>query len=1081
MTPIEFTGLASSVGPLTKRISLGPNGDLVVDDSACNMWQGTAVRVLVGTMTEVAAYIGACKHNQAIAVGALDQDRPALVNIVTAKNLAKMNGTAGPDTISRTSQHIKYVPGKPALALLDYDTKAMPKALAERIEALGGFWQALLAVVPELKDGGRVTRNSTSSRIERVDTGAKLKGSSGVHVFLLVQNGGDVERFLKALHDRCWLCGFGWMMVGAGGQFLERSIVDRMVYAAERLVFEGEPVLVEPLKQDARHRAPVAHEGEPTNTAAICPKLDDAETTTLKTLKDAELKRLAPASVKVRAKFVKEQVARITARTECSDADAKLAAEQMCEGILLPDVVLAFDDDDLAGATVADILANPERFVGKTLADPLEGIDYGKCKAKVMQRPNGALWINSFAHGRAIYELQCRQEDVGPEEVAAEIERLSWLTGAAYASQRIAFAKRLTMGVGDLDKAIKAEQAKRRHTQEQEALAQPGPLPGETKWPFGIVSEPGGLYAHTGADAVPVWLCAPIEVLGEGRDAEGEGWALHLKWHDGDGRAHCWAMPARAVMGQSGELEGALVERGLRVSVDLAARTQLRHALNGVRSGARVTLISRPGWHTPENGDSAYVLLNGETVGATSEALVLKTPVESASQKTAALGTLKGWQDEIAAKAAGNSFAALALCVAFAGPLLEPLGESSGGFHLYGRSKAGKTLIMRMGISAWGSPKKSGLLRDWRSTANGMEAAAEEANDGFLALDEIHQAEPKEVIGAVYLLSNEGGKQRLDRTATSRARRTWRTLILSTGEIDVAGIAAKAGQKLPAGADVRLPSISVDGQEMWPNLHGAKTADELMGKLQQALTRNYGSAMRVFLDRLTTDLKDPISVIIPRIEGLRSQFNAMLPTDADPQVRDVARRFALVTLAGQLAVEWGLLPWQRDEPMKAATAVLNQWLGRRDGAGSAEESQHVKVVRAFLAEHGSSRLVTIKLGKGSSGPDRWFETYPERTIQYRAGFRRVFDVVEGIVPGDEYLIFPDAWAALCAASSIDPVETGRTLLNAGFLSGPADKRGFQRLFRVPGLGPTKFYAIRSTIFGASGNADAKGGDAGDGV
>jgi len=606
----------------------------------------------------------------------------------------KMNGAAGPDTISRTSQHIKYVPGKPALALLDYDTKGIPKALAERIEALGGFWPALLAVIPELKDGGRVTRNSTSSGIERTDTGAKLKGSSGVHVFLLVHDGADVERFLKALHDRCWLNGFGWMMVGAGGQLLERSVVDRMVYAAERLVFEGEPVLVEPLKQDARHRAPVAHEGNPTNTTAICPKLDDTETATLKTLKDAERKRLAPASAKVRAKFVKEQVARITARIGCSDADAKLAAEQMCEGVLLPDVVLPFDDDELGGATVADILANPDRFVGKTLADPLEGIDYGRCKAKVMRRPNGTLWIHSYAHGRTTYELQCRDADVGPEEIATEIDQLSWLPGAAYASKRSASAKRLTMGVGDLDRAVAAEQARRRYAREQEALAQPAPEVGATKWPLGITSEKSGLYADIGLETGPLWLCAPIEVLGEARDAEGDGWSLYLRWYDGDGRAHRWAMPARAVMGQAGELEGALVERGLRVSYDLPARTQLRRALNGVRSGSRVTLISQPGWHAPGDGDSAYVMLNGETIGTTSEAMVLKTPIENASRKMAARGTLEEWKNEIAAKAAGNPVAAFVMCVAFAGPLLKPLGESSGGFHIYGKSRSGKTMAL---------------------------------------------------------------------------------------------------------------------------------------------------------------------------------------------------------------------------------------------------------------------------------------------------------------------------------------------------------------------------------------------------
>ena len=48
--------------------------------------------------------------------------------------------------------------------------------------------------------------------------------------------------------------GFGWYMVGAGGQLLERSIVDRMVGAPERLVFEGAPVLDPPLAQDQESR-----------------------------------------------------------------------------------------------------------------------------------------------------------------------------------------------------------------------------------------------------------------------------------------------------------------------------------------------------------------------------------------------------------------------------------------------------------------------------------------------------------------------------------------------------------------------------------------------------------------------------------------------------------------------------------------------------------------------------------------------------------------------------------------------------------------------------------------------------------
>jgi hypothetical protein len=41
--------------------------------------------------------------------------------------------------------------------------------------------------------------------------------------------------------------------------------------------------------------------------------------------------------------------------------------------------VLPFDDEELAGVTVADVLADPARFEGATLADPLEGVSYGQC------------------------------------------------------------------------------------------------------------------------------------------------------------------------------------------------------------------------------------------------------------------------------------------------------------------------------------------------------------------------------------------------------------------------------------------------------------------------------------------------------------------------------------------------------------------------------------------------------------------------------------------------------------------------------------------------------------------------------
>ena len=73
---------------------------------------------------------------------------------------------------------------------------------------------------------------------------------------------------------------------------------------------------------------------------------------------------------------------------------------------MLPDLVLPFDDSEFAGCTVGDVLADPSRFAGATLADPVEGVDYGRGCAKIMIADDGTPWIHSFAHGRAIYRLR---------------------------------------------------------------------------------------------------------------------------------------------------------------------------------------------------------------------------------------------------------------------------------------------------------------------------------------------------------------------------------------------------------------------------------------------------------------------------------------------------------------------------------------------------------------------------------------------------------------------------------------------------------------------------------------------------
>jgi putative DNA primase/helicase len=661
-------------------------------------------------------------------------------------------------------------------------------------------------------------------------------------------------------------------------------------------------------------------------------------------------------------------------------------------------------------------------------------------------------------------ELPHEAEEASPErpDVGAAIARLAAMPFADFAACRAEEAAALSMTRRDLDKAVKAARAKATAEGEATRRAGPPPSPGEVRWPGWVRQRPDGLYADAGEDAPPLWLAAPFEVMGEARGADGTGWGLWLRWRDREGRLKAWLMPKRALMVGQGELEATLADLGLNVSGDFAAHRHLRRALAEVRAGTLVLAVSRAGWHAAAGGPAAYVLPSGETIGETGEQLVLRDAGEEAAARCATAGTLAGWQGEVAAKAVGNPLAAFAMSCAFAGTLLMPAGEGSGGMHLAGGSKAGKTTACQMGATAWGPPHKGATLRDWNSTANALEAVAEEAGDGLLILDEIHQADPRAVTGAVYALAGEGGKSRLTRDASARKRRTWRTFILSNGEIDLATVAAKAGQRLPAGAAVRLPSIPVERSgAAWPKLHGAADFAAFMADLHGAMKRHHGHAVPAFLAKLAAEYAADPEEIRAVVQSRRERFAKGLPADADAQARDVARRFALVAAAGELATVWGVLPWPEGEATRAAETMLGAWLTTRGGAGAAEDAEALERVRRFIAEHGEARFPAL-------GADGEAKDESGRVTLRRAGFRKAVGASPdggGKVPA--YLFFPEVWTAEVFEGA-NATAGARALQRAGFLVTREIGRA-QRKERVPGFEkPVWFYAVRAAIMEADG-------------
>ncbi|MFX8938097.1 DUF927 domain-containing protein, partial [Acinetobacter baumannii] len=72
------------------------------------------------------------------------------------------------------------------------------------------------------------------------------------------------------------------------------------------------------------------------------------------------------------------------------------------------------------------------------------------------------------------------------------------------------------------------------------------------------------------------------------------------------------------------------------------------------------------------------------------------------------------------------------------------------------------------------------------NTSNALEGVAHEHNDGTLCLDEIAQADPKDVGEVAYMLADGAGKgRRNQRAASNQTLLRWRLLFLSSGEVDL--------------------------------------------------------------------------------------------------------------------------------------------------------------------------------------------------------------------------------------------------------------------------------------------------------
>jgi hypothetical protein len=461
-------------------------------------------------------------------------------------------------------------------------------------------------------------------------------------------------------------------------------------------------------------------------------------------------------------------------------------------------------------------------------------------------------------------------------------------------------------------------------------------------------------YDLVGGEVVPeiVQIGGHLAVEAHTNNCEGNEAGLYLKFRDQRGRPRSWTM-ARRLIGDLNAAVSELAARGYQFVFEQKKILFKFLAEAGGEVETDYTIAPRTGW-VEVDGAQSFVL-HSETIGSDSvRYLDVEPPSNPLLQRG---GDLQSWQRTIGAMAIGNSRLIGAIGIALAPALLKPLEMEGGGIHIFGASSTGKTTALAVAISVTGEQRPA----TWNSTANGLEAGAEAHSDLLYPIDEIGQALPKAVDEASYNLANGAGRTRMARDLSARKIKRWVTLFLSTGEVAMLPFLKTAGITAKGGQEARMPSVPADAGRnlgLFDTIHSWASPQEFADELKTQGQINRGTALAAFLERLVPVADNPewVDRQKSRHQAITNQLTGST-IDPDGTVGRVARRFALIQLALELAQSWQVTNFPAGQLEWAIERLFNDWIDARGGAGSIDIRQACDRIEAlFVGQEFGDRI-----------------------------------------------------------------------------------------------------------------------------
>ena len=560
---------------------------------------------------------------------------------------------------------------------------------------------------------------------------------------------------------------------------------------------------------------------------------------------------------------------------------------------------------------------------------------------------------------------------------------------------------------------------------------------GEYRLKAGCGQSDGVLWVQFGRDEngerielPPAWICSPLRVASMTRSDRSDAWGRELAFTDADGVEHVLIMSMSMLAGNGEEMRSLLLDRGVRISADPAAKRRLLEYLGQAMPTARSRCVTQAGWH----GD-AFLLGNRHYGGSRERIVIHADCIEGAA--IGRKGALAEWQQLVSLPSASNSRLVLAISAAFAGPCLALLRLDGGGINLRGGSSIGKTTALAVAASVYGPPER---IKTWRQTDNALEAVAALHSDQLLVLDEIGELDPRVSGSVAYMLANGQGKGRARRDGSARTRVRFRVLFLSSGEVGLHSLVAAAGGTARAGQEIRVLDLPADadaGSGLFDDVPDGFTSGQFADALRSATQDFFGTPMDVFLSVLGGDQETAARTLcVLRDEA----FKTMCRVEMEGQVRRAAMRFAAIAAAGEFASQLGITGWSSGMATRALERCFRDWLASRGSNGSSERYTGIRQVTAFLELHGESRFALW--GHGAEYA---------RGVPNRAGFRRKHD------NGYEFFVEREVFRnEIC--NGLDHTAIAKVLMIEGALM-PGSGGEVTRMERLPDGRKVRVYRI----------------------